>query len=102
MSSSRFNSILNWNVRVCRLFGIPIHLHISIVFFLLVAFPARSLGLGRALEVAVLLVLSILLHELGHGLTAKYFRMSDLLIMLHGFGGFASSRGYRTPKQALL
>lgn len=102
MFGSRLNSILNWSVKVCRLFGIPIYLHISILFFLWVAFPAREFGLARAAEFALGLILSILMHELGHALMAKQFRMTDLTIMLHGFGGFATSRGYRTPKLALM
>lgn len=102
MFGSRLNSILNWNVRLGRLFGIPIHLHITLLFFILPAFVRSKVSVGHAIEYALLVVLSILLHELGHALTAKRYRMTDLSIMLHGFGGFAASRGYRTPRQALF
>lgn len=93
--------ILNWSVRVGSLFGIPISLHVSLLFFLL---PLLSGGLVPPIyefEYAVLIVLSILLHELGHALTAKHYRLTGLSIMLHGFGGFATSSGERTAKQAL-
>src|SRR5688572_16307404 len=99
---SSLNSILNWSVRVGRLFGIPISLHITLLFFLLPAISGRKLGVWYTLEWIVLVVLSILLHELGHALTAKRFRLTDLSIMLHGFGGFAVSSGNRTPTQSLL
>lgn len=99
--NSQINSILNWNVRVGRLFGIPIHLHITLLFFILPAFSRRTMSLGHALEWALLIVLSILLHELGHALTAKRYGLRDLQIMLHGFGGFAASSGARTPGQDL-
>ncbi|MBC8063604.1 MAG: M50 family metallopeptidase [Chlorobia bacterium] len=98
----RLNSFLNWSVRVGRMFGIPISLHITLVFFLVPAISGRGLGLWYSLEWIVLVVLSILLHELGHALTAKRFRLTNLSIMLHGFGGFAVSSGNRTPTQSLM
>jgi len=103
MNFSKLNRILDWNVRVGTLFGIPIRLHITILFFLLPAL-SREVGLGFwvAVEFAIGIVLSILIHELGHALTAKHFKQSDLSIMLHGFGGFALSQGTRTPKQELM
>ena len=97
-----FGSFLNASVGVGRLFGIPIRLHITILFFLLPALTQRALGLSVALEFAVGIVLSILIHELGHALAAKRYGLTGLSIMLHGFGGFAMSRGPRTPRQALI
>jgi len=87
---------------VGRIFGIPIRLHITILFFLLPAFVNNRFGFVFALEYAVGIVLSILIHELGHALTAKRYGMSGLSITLHGFGGFATSSGYRTPRQQLI
>ena len=103
MNFSKLNRIMDWNMRIGTLFGIPIRLHITILFFLWPAL-AREMGLGFwvAIELAVGIVLSILIHELGHALTAKHFKQSDLSIMLHGFGGFAFSQGNRTPKQELI
>ncbi|MGV3613898.1 MAG: M50 family metallopeptidase [Fimbriimonas sp.] len=93
--------ILDWNVRIGRLFDVPIHLHITLLFFLFPVLAELKVAPWYALEWSVLIVLSILLHELGHALTAKRYGMTGLSIMLHGFGGFAVSQGYRTPKQAL-
>ena len=102
MNSSSFLKILNWQVRVGRLFGIPIFLHISILFFLWPVLSGDGLGFGLSVEYAVLIVLSILIHELGHALSAKHFRLRDLSITLHGFGGFAMSTGSRSPRQDLI
>src|ERR1700733_6616137 len=102
MNFSKLNTILNWSVRVGKLFGIPIYLHITILFFLWPALAHTGLGLAYNVEYAIGVVLSILLHELGHGLTAKYYKQTGLTIMLHGLGGFATSQGYRSPKQELL
>ncbi len=102
MRSKPLNTLLDAHWRVGRLFDIPIDLHITLLFFL---FPALAMtkgwGPALALEFVVLMVVSILLHELGHALMAKRYNMRGLSIMLHGFGGFATSLGYRTPKQAL-
>ncbi len=88
-------------MRVGSLFGIPIHLHISLLLFLFVVLYRSSLSIGHLLEYAALVILSVLLHELGHALTAKRFRLSGLSIMLHGFGGYAVSTGRRTWQQDL-
>ena len=60
------------------------------------------MDLGHKIEYAVAIVLSILVHELGHALTAKRFGLTGLSITLHGFGGFAVSHGVRSPRQSLL
>ena len=96
MNFSRLNGILNWSAHAGRLFGIPIRLHITLLFFLLPAFAGRRIGLGLAFEWVAGIVLSILLHELGHALTAKRLGLTGLSITLHGFGGFASSSGPRS------
>lgn len=104
MNLSRLPGFLNWSLRVGRLFGIPILLNVTILFFLWPAFADWRAGLGLALglEWAAGIVLSILLHELGHALAAKRYGLSGLSITLHGFGGFAISSGPRTPRQALV
>jgi Zn-dependent protease len=102
MNNLNLRSILNWNVSVGKLFGIRIRLHVTILFFIIPALANRGLNLLVGIEFALAVILSILIHELGHALTAKAFHQKDLEIMLHGFGGFASSQGDRTPKQELL
>jgi len=102
MNFSKLNAILDWSVRAGSLFGVPIRLHISIVFFLIAALAGNEMGFWYGVEYGVLVVFCILLHELGHALSAKRYGLTGLSIMLHGFGGFAVSHGFRTPKQALL
>ena len=102
MNNLNLQSILNWSIGVGKLFGIRIRLHITILFFIIPALANRGMGLMIGLEFALAIVFSIFFHEMGHALTAKGFRQKDLEIMLHGFGGFASSSGNRTPKQELL
>ena len=102
MDFSKLNSILNWSVRVGKLFGIPISLHISLLFFLLPLLRDNGLGPILTLQYVLLVIISILLHELGHALAAKKVGLTGLSIMVHGFGGFATSSGYRSPNQALV
>ena len=99
---NRLNAILNWSVRVGKLFGIPISLSISILFFLWPVISSRKDDPLHALEYVVMVVLSILIHELGHALTAKRYRLTGITIMLHGFGGYATSSGERDWKQSLI
>jgi len=102
MRNPRLNAILNWSTKVGTLFGVPIRLHITIVFFLWAALARNGLGFWLEVEYAIGIVLCILLHELGHALSAKKYKLTGLSIMLHGFGGFAVSRGFRTPTQELV
>ena len=74
---------------ICDLFGIPIYLDISFAFILLMfATSGGSLALG--LTAALVLAISVVLHELGHSLTAQAFgyRTNDITISL--LGGCAS------------
>jgi len=99
---SLINRILSWHRRIFNIFGIPVYIHISILFFVWPALQTSGLTLLFNLEYAFLIVFSILCHELGHALTAKYFRESRITIMLHGFGGYASGAGSTKPSQQLL
>ncbi|HLK13613.1 MAG TPA: site-2 protease family protein [Fimbriimonadaceae bacterium] len=101
MNFSRLNSFLDWSVGVGKLFGVPIRLHLTLLFFLWPVLGPMRTDPWHGIEFAALVVVSILIHELGHALMAKRFNLAGLSIMLHGFGGFAVSQGYRTPKQAL-
>lgn len=69
-----------------KLFGIPIKIEIG---FLIVTF---FLGTGHGINVAmifewmVVVLISVLIHELGHALTAKFFKLEPAII-LYGMGG---------------
>lgn len=75
--------------RICELFGIPVFIDISLAFLLLFfATGAGSLFIGLAS--ALMLLLSITLHELGHSLTARIFGYETSDITLSLLGGCAS------------
>jgi Zn-dependent protease len=70
-----------------RLFGIPIH--VSVLFVLIALLLGQQAGARTPVLMAawiVVMFLGILLHELGHALTAKAFGQEPF-IALHGLGG---------------
>ena len=85
------------------LFGFPTTIQ---PFFWLVALIITALSLGRIddnmpIWLACLCVgtsgilLSILVHELGHALTFRYLLRTPSTIVLHGFGGMTVPQHYR-------
>ncbi len=82
-----------------RFLDIPVRIH---PFFWLMAavlgFVPNDLG-AVAIWIGCVLV-SILVHEYGHGLMAKHFHGSPSIV-LYGLGGLCSSQGERTPGQRL-
>ena len=84
-------------IRICDAFGIPVYLDISLVVLLalfVMDFGSPTLGLACALVLAV----SITLHELGHALTARAFGYDTHDITLSLLGGCASLVGM--PRKA--
>ena len=84
-------------IRICDAFGIPVYLDISLLVLLVLFvldFGSFSFGLACALVLAV----SITLHELGHALTARAFGYQTRDITLSLLGGCASLIGM--PRKA--
>lgn len=76
-----------------RLLGIPVR--VSPFFWLIAGLIGMRFGAGEGdsvdpLIIAACVFLSILVHELGHGLTARFFGESPWIV-LHGFGGVCAS-----------
>ena len=74
--------------RICELFGIPIFLDLSTIFLALMFLQVGSLFI--AVGLAAILLVSIVLHELGHSLTARCFGCETQSIVLTVIGGCAS------------
>jgi Zn-dependent protease/predicted transcriptional regulator len=100
---------MRWSFRIGSLFGIRIELHVT--FLLFIAWIAFTRGLlegktGEALESVLLLLLiftCVVLHELGHALTARRFGIRTRDIILLPIGGLARlERMPDKPQQELL
>ncbi len=90
-----------WSFRIATVSGIPVRIHIT--FFLLVAwviFAAQSSPEGMTLAILLPFVfLSVILHELGHALTARRFGVGTRDITLYPIGGVAMLTDRPKPKQ---
>ncbi len=74
--------------KIFTLAGIPV----SVSFFYLLLMGYYAFRLGSAVEIIVwitTLTLSLLVHEFGHGLVARHYKLSPQ-ILLHGFGGLCA------------
>jgi Zn-dependent protease/CBS domain-containing protein len=100
---------MKWSWKLGRVFGIDIFMHAT--FVLLLAWVALSAYLrdrdAHAMVVGVAFMLaffgSVLLHELGHALTAKRFGIRTRDITLLPIGGVARlERMPENPRQELL
>ena len=83
--------------RICDVFGIPVYLDMSLIVLLVLfvwEFDPPTLGIACAMVLA----LSITLHELGHALTARAFGYETHDITLSLLGGCASLVGM--PRKA--
>ena len=99
---------MKWSYDLARIAGIKTRVHASFGLLLLwVAFSAyRSTGSGLGALLGVLFVLlmfgAVLLHELGHALTARRYGIPTRAITLYPIGGVAEILGPpRTPKQEI-
>ncbi len=86
-------------LHIFTLAGVPVH--VSMWFFLLLGYYTYSAGLQRGLIFGVAVCVSILIHEFGHALVAKFFRLSPS-IELHGFGGLTHHQRAETNRDDVL
>ena len=76
-------------IKICDAFGIPVSLDISLIFLLLV-FATSGGPFMLSMAYALMLLVSIMAHELGHALTARAFGYGTRDITLSLLGGCAS------------
>ena len=75
--------------RLCELFGIPIFVDISFAILLLI-FATSQASISGGIAWALALAVSVVLHELGHSLTARSFGYPTRDITISLLGGCAS------------
>jgi Zn-dependent protease len=100
--------MLGWSINLFRLFGIRLAVHFT--FLLLLAYVAWAgwmdggwPGVGWSLVFVALLFTCIVLHELGHSLTARRFGIGVPRILLLPIGGMAEFESIpRQPRSELL
>ncbi len=93
---------LNFSPTILRVVGIPIRIHWSFFAFLVWIIFSDEQGLTDGLTESLFFIsvfLCVLLHELGHALTAKYFGIGTRDITLYPIGGVALLNGEAPPKQ---
>ncbi len=95
---------MRWSIAVARVAGIKVYAHVTFVIFLVwiaLAGYWRG-GLPAALSSTLFMVLLfgiVVLHELGHALTARYFGIRTREIILLPIGGIA--RLERIPRKPI-
>ena len=72
------------------LFGIPVGVHLTFLFVALLGATTYS-GVDIAIWTAAAFV-SIMLHEMGHALTARAFGAQGITVTLYGLGGVTNYR----------
>ncbi len=101
--------MLDWSIRLFRVFGIRLEMHISFlilpVYFGFAGMERAGLaGIVWSLLFLVIIFACVVLHELGHSLTARRFGIKTSRILLMPIGGLAQFESMPdTPgKEALV
>jgi len=90
-----------WSIRLLSVFGIPIRIHFTFLLFLTwIAIATQDKGILWPLFVVAIFA-CVLLHELGHALTARRFHVMTRDITLYPIGGVAMLEGHPTARQEL-
>jgi Zn-dependent protease/CBS domain-containing protein len=87
-----------------RVAGIPINFHFTFLLLILILFWGGVVGGGDSVHDALLIVglfVSVLLHELGHALTALHFGVRIVSITMYPVGGAARLASQPSPWQEL-
>jgi Zn-dependent protease/CBS domain-containing protein len=87
-------------VTLFRVSGIPIRFHFTFLILAAILIFGRFLGTYQVIKVGGLFA-SVLLHELGHALTALRFGVGIVSITMYPIGGVARLASQPTPWQEL-
>jgi Zn-dependent protease len=83
-----FHETQGW--RVGSIFGVDVSISFGYIFLIgwisLMGLRGGQVGFAAGLATSAMITLSVLIHELGHALVSKYYRLKPS-ILLHGFGG---------------
>jgi len=78
----------NWTLPAGRILGVEIRVHLTFLMLLLFVFAdAPNRSATRSLSVVAIVFGSVILHELGHALTARRFGVPARAIVLLPLGG---------------
>src|SRR5512146_2108693 len=82
----------NWSIPAGRLFGVELRIHATFALLLIFLLATESVRSGprggvRALLLVVIIFGSVVLHELGHAITAMNFGVGVRSIVLLPIGG---------------
>src|SRR5207245_1073691 len=84
------------------LFGVPIRLHFTfvllLVFLVFIGVGGKQSGLTTAVYIAALFA-SVLLHELGHVLVARWYGIRTRDIVMYPIGGVSRLEQQPTARQ---
>ncbi len=83
---------------------VPIYAAFDAIFMVIFVFlmVGQNMSIDQILLVLIALVLTVLLHELGHALVAMAVGMYGVSITITGLGGLCSYTGDRHPKKELV
>ncbi len=92
---------MNWTVGHVGTTRLQLNVSALLILALLVL-PGLEQGVWvRPTLLAAALVLSILVHELGHAALADHFGLGPCRVLVHGFGGLCFTKGTPTHSQGL-
>ncbi|WP_456416933.1 site-2 protease family protein [Methanocaldococcus sp.] len=81
---------MNYSIRLFRVMGIPIELHITFILFLIIIIGLSVINKNIFWAILfILLFVSVVLHELGHSYVAKKYGVKIEKILLLPIGGVA-------------
>lgn len=99
---------MRWSVKVCRIFGIPVRIHLTfllLLLFIALRRPDEAAGLSGLRGVLLVLAIfaCVVAHELAHSLVARSYGVRVRSITLFPIGGVASMEAMpERPMQEIL